>query len=201
MPTVPLGPLTDDATERERNELRRLRVAYAVGHRLSDRAVDPAPDPRLRPRRLAGRAARLDRREVLGVDRLRRRSASHLHARPAPRQRDGLLVHGNRRVLRPPVLGERGPAPPVDPAVMAALIGPVTVPTGCSIFPGSSVARRDVGPSTGSRTSTGGTSPPEAATSLRSSSRRCSSTRSGPPSVPCAEPSSAPEPPRSVCRR
>ena len=28
-----------------------------------------------------------------------------------------------------------GPAPPVDPAAMAALIGPVTVPTGCSVFP------------------------------------------------------------------
>ena len=28
-----------------------------------------------------------------------------------------------------------GPAPPLDPATMAALMGPVTVPTGCSVFP------------------------------------------------------------------
>ena len=50
-----------------------------------------------------------------------------------------LLVHRHRRVVRPPLLGERGSrAPldgPVDAAAMAAMLGPVTVPTGCSVFP------------------------------------------------------------------
>ena len=188
MPTVPLGPLTDDATEQRAHELRRLRVAHAVGHRLPDPAVDPAPDARLRPGRLAGRAAGVDRREVLGVDRLRRRPAQHLHARPAARQRDRVLVHRNRRVVGPPLLGERGPAPPRRPRGDGRA---ASVPSPCRPAARSSrarsVDRHGAGRSSGSRTSTGGTSRRRAATSPRSSSRHCSSTRCGRRSVRCAE--------------
>ena len=45
MPTVPLGPLTDDATEQRARELRRLRVAHAVGHRLPASSSPPGPRP------------------------------------------------------------------------------------------------------------------------------------------------------------
>ena len=46
MPTVPLGPLPDDATESERTNLEDVRMAHTLGHRLPDPAVHPAPDPR-----------------------------------------------------------------------------------------------------------------------------------------------------------
>ena len=136
MPTVPLGPLTDDATEQERKNLGdfewHTRWGTGYQHQQSTRPQTLG----YVARRLAGRAARMDRREVLGVDRLRRRPAHHLHPRPAARQRERLLVHGHRRVLGPPVLGERRPG--VDrptPRAMAVMAGPVTVPTGCSVFP------------------------------------------------------------------
>src|SRR5262245_22461492 len=83
-------------------------MAPAVGDRVPAAAVEAAADTRLRARRLAGRAARVDRREVLGLDRLRRRPPQPLHARTAPRQRDRVLVHRHRRVLGPSLLGERG---------------------------------------------------------------------------------------------
>ena len=44
-----------------------------MGLRILGAVVDPAADGRLRAGRLAGRPLRLDRREVLVVDRLRRR--------------------------------------------------------------------------------------------------------------------------------
>ena len=63
----------DDLTDAERAALAALEHAAGMGIRLLGGAVDPAADPRLRPGRLPGRAVRVDRREVLGVDRLRRR--------------------------------------------------------------------------------------------------------------------------------
>ena len=80
-----------------------------------------------------------------------------------------------------------GPAPPVDPAAMAALIGPSPFRPAAPSSRARSVGRHDAGPSSASRTSTGGTSRPKAATSPRSSSRHSSSTRCGPRSVRCDE--------------
>ena len=82
-----------------------------------------------------------------------------------------------------------GPAPPLDPATMAALMGPVTVPTGCSVFPRE--IRRPVAP-------LGRAALHEhplverarrrAATSPRSNSPSSSSTRCAPRSDRCDEP-------------
>ena len=66
----------------------------AVGGRVLDPAVHPAADARLRAGRLPRRAGRVDRREVLGLDRLRRPPGERLHPRRAPRQRDAVLDPG-----------------------------------------------------------------------------------------------------------
>ena len=70
---TPSGRVTLTASGRRR---RRSSAGSTQLERLPARAdglradpVDPAPDPRLRADRLAGRPARLDRREVQGVDR------------------------------------------------------------------------------------------------------------------------------------
>ena len=78
---------------------RRLRLLQDPGHQ--------AADDRLRARRLAGRARRVDHREVPDVERLRRRHRTQLHEGPAPRQRDALLAHRHRPLGGPPLL--RGP--------------------------------------------------------------------------------------------
>ena len=77
-----------------------------VGHRLFQAAVHPAADAGLRAGRFAGGAVGVDRREVLGVGRLRRPSGERVHPGRAARQRDGLLGDRHRRVLGPLVLGE-----------------------------------------------------------------------------------------------
>lgn len=72
-PLAPPDPATLDVlTGAERAALATLRE----GLRMLGAAVDPAADGRLRAGRLAGRPLRLDRREVLVVDRLRWRPAS-----------------------------------------------------------------------------------------------------------------------------
>ena len=189
MPTVPLGPLTDDATPTRARELRRLRMAHALGHGLPAPAVHPPPDPRLRTGRLARRAARVDRREVLGVDRLRRRPAEHLHPRPAARQRDDRTGSPAPARRRPASTGRaRARRRPTDPAADGGADRPghradrlLGVPAGDppTVTP--------VGRAAVHRTSTTGTSPRRAATSPRSSNRRCSSTRCEPRSVRCAD--------------
>ena len=71
------------------------------GQGLPAAAVDPPADDRLRPHRLTGRAAGVDRREVQGVDRPRRRaSGASRRPRPAARERQPLLVHTHRRLRR-----------------------------------------------------------------------------------------------------
>ncbi|WP_370972391.1 alpha/beta fold hydrolase [Amycolatopsis sp. cg9] len=76
-PLAPPDPATsDDLTGAERAALATLREADEWGWRILGAAVDPAADGRLRAGRLAGRPLRLDRREVLVVDRLRWRPAS-----------------------------------------------------------------------------------------------------------------------------
>ena len=68
----------------------------ARGVGLRERAVDQAADAWRRAQRLAGRAARLDRREVPDVERLRRPPRERVHPRAAPHERDALLVHAAR---------------------------------------------------------------------------------------------------------
>ena len=97
------------------------------GSGYSAPAVDPAADARLRPGRLAGRPAGVDRREVLGVDRLRRRPAQRRS--PATQLLDNVMVYWlteHRRRRRPASTG-RAPAPSIGGPRrrgMAAMIGP-----------------------------------------------------------------------------
>ena len=71
-------------------------------------AVDPSADAGLRPDRLAGRAARLDRREVQGVDRRRGRPArGRGRPRPPAHQRDAVLADRHGRIVGQPVLRGR----------------------------------------------------------------------------------------------
>ena len=53
MPTVPLGPLPDDATDSERTNFDDFQW-HTPGAPAPDRTVHPAADVGLRPRRLAG---------------------------------------------------------------------------------------------------------------------------------------------------
>ena len=79
----------------------------------------PAADPGVRADRLAGRAARLDRREVQGVDRLRPRTArGRRRPGPAAHQRQHLLVHRHRRLVGQPLLRDLH-----DPGTRAARAG------------------------------------------------------------------------------
>ena len=87
---------------------RRDRPLPAMGLRLLQAAVHPTADARLRAGRLPRRTAGLDRREVLGVDRLRRPPRERAQPRRNARQRDALLGHRHRRLVGPAVLGELG---------------------------------------------------------------------------------------------
>jgi pimeloyl-ACP methyl ester carboxylesterase len=69
MPTIPLGPVTDDSTESERKNYDDFEWHSKW---VPAPAVHPAPDTRVRPGRLARGPAGMGRREVLGLDRLRR---------------------------------------------------------------------------------------------------------------------------------
>ena len=116
----------------EQAALASLENSAEVGHGLLQGAVDPPPDPRLRPRRLARRPVRLDRREVLGLDRLRRPPRERPDPRRAARQRDALLAARHRRLVGPPLLGEHPPGQPVD---LRPAGDTLDIPAGCSIFP------------------------------------------------------------------
>ena len=74
-PLAPPDPaMLDDLTRRSSARSPRSTATTADWDSgYSQAAVDPPADARLRPRRLAGRAVRVDPREVLGVDGLRRR--------------------------------------------------------------------------------------------------------------------------------
>lgn len=95
-------------------------------------AVDPAADGRLRAGRLAGRPLRLDRREVLVVDRLRWRPASGYY-------RDELL--DNLMLYWLPGTGASSARlyweslRQVNEWISGSAGAPVIVPTGCSVFP------------------------------------------------------------------
>ena len=156
---------------RSRPRWRRWRTTSSWELGLLDAAVDPTADARVRPRRLARRPGRVDRREVLGVDRLRRPSRE----RRSPRDEllDNVMLYwlpGSRRVVGPPLLGEL--------QRFARRSTRSTVPVGHVDLPEGDHPRRHAGgPSAGSPTSAIGTSSTGAATSPPSSSRRRSSTR------------------------
>ena len=63
-----------DLTEDEQQALAAYARAPSMGNRLFQAAIHSASDARLWTRRLAGGTTGLDRREVLGVDGLRRAS-------------------------------------------------------------------------------------------------------------------------------
>ena len=156
-------------------ELRRLRVAHAVGHRL------PASSSRPGPRRSATGWSTRRSASSRGSSRSSGRGPTatatrytHLHPDQLLDNVTVLLVHrrparrraastGRARALRRPA---------IDPAAMAALIGPSPCRPAARCSRGRSADRRDAGPSSATRTSTGGTSRRRAATSPRSSSPR-----------------------------
>ena len=173
----------DDLTERERAALAVARV------RPTRMTPDTRKQQSTRPQtigygagRLACRPVRLDRREVPGVDGLRRSPENAL-------TRDELLdnvmlywLPGTGASSGAAVLGEhsggqsgsRARTPTSSPC-----------PTGCSIFPKEIRGPRGGGRRSASPTSATGTSSTGAATSPRSSSRSCSSTRSARSSGSC----------------
>jgi hypothetical protein len=77
------------------------------GGRVSAPAEHPAAHPELRAGRLAGRAARLDRREIPRVERLRRRPVVSLQRRFHPDPGVALLVHPDHLDLLQAVLRVR----------------------------------------------------------------------------------------------
>ena len=177
---MPLGvsaraDLTDPTPE-EKEALKRLKYYRALGLRLLQAAVHPSADRRLRPDRLAGRPAGVDRREVLGLDGLRRPPGERAEQGRTARQRDDVLGHRIGRVVGANVLGEfhrssgasaasncpRGSlVPEGDPAAAAQLVPnrTTTSPIGrrCRA---AGISPRSSSPSCSSRTS-------------GSSSRRC----------------------------
>ena len=84
--------LTDLTADRAAPPSRTSAALPQWEYGLLQAAVDPAPDARLRPGRLAGRSVRLDRREVPGLDRLRRPPRERPDPGRAARQRDALLA-------------------------------------------------------------------------------------------------------------
>ena len=168
-----------DLTEREQAALAGLQHYQDWDSGYSKQQSHPAPDARLRPRRLAGRPGGVDPREVLGLDRLRRPSRERAHPRRAARQRDALLAHRHRRLVGPPLLGELRHASAATPS---------TSRPACRSSPRrSSAPSRSLGRAALHATSATGTSSTRAATSPPSSSPSCSSTRSGASSGRCAD--------------
>ncbi len=80
--------------------------------RLLEAAVDETADARIRSSRLPGWAVRVDPREVLVLDRHRRRPGKSPRGGPDPRRRHALLVTGYGGVLGANVLGIVQPAAP-----------------------------------------------------------------------------------------
>jgi epoxide hydrolase len=92
----PLSKAPEGSSEGQ--ELERLRE-YQTEGRLFAPAIDAAADACLLVDRLARRTAGVDRREVQGVDESGCRAAgAGRRSRPAPDQREHLLVHALRRL-------------------------------------------------------------------------------------------------------
>ena len=118
-------PQGEPKTPAEHHAIERRPVLRAMGLGLLHAATHAATDRRLRPQRLTGRSARVDPREVLGLDRLRRPPRERGRSRRDARQRDALLGDRNRDLVGAHLLGElrRGSRPHVD------------VPTGFAVYP------------------------------------------------------------------
>ena len=114
-------PPTDHLTEAEQERHRAAEGGPRRGLRLHRAPDDAAAVDRLRPDRLAGRPADLDRREVQGVDRSDQ-GAARGRGRPRPAAHAGqrlLVRQGRRRRRELPVRGgarRRGVGPDARPA-------------------------------------------------------------------------------------
>ena len=89
---------------------RLVRVLRPVGLGLLEAAVHPPAERRLRAGRLAGRTARLDRREAVRLDGQRRSPGERARPGSHARQRDGLLAARHRARPRPVSTGRASPA-------------------------------------------------------------------------------------------
>src|SRR6266700_436815 len=85
------------------------RARQGPGVRILRRAGDQAPDGGVRAGGLARRPGRLDRREILVLDRLRRPPRDRADPRRVSRQRDVVLATGHRSFVRAAVLGKLQP--------------------------------------------------------------------------------------------
>ena len=89
-----------------RRERWRAASTTRRGTPATPSTVHPSADPWIWPRRFAGRPSRMDPREVLGVDGLRRPPGERPHPRRIARQRDVLLGDQQRDEFGPALLGE-----------------------------------------------------------------------------------------------
>jgi hypothetical protein len=87
-----------DITQRWASLVQPCSVAER-GNRLSMDTRNPAADACLWPHGLAGRARRMDRREVPRLVGLLRGCPERVHARPAPREYQPLLVQRRDRLI------------------------------------------------------------------------------------------------------
>ena len=134
MPTVPLGPLGEDATERERANFDDFewRTRWGTGYQILQST---------RPQTLGyglvdspvGQLAWIVEKFWAWTD----CDGDPLDIFTRDQLLDNVTVYwftGTGASSGRLYWESAGPAPPVDPAAMAPLIGPVTVPTGCSVF-------------------------------------------------------------------
>jgi len=135
MPTVPLGPLTDDATERERTSFDDFawHTQWGTGyqHQQSTRpqtlGYGLADSP-------VGQLAWIVEKFWAWTD----CDGDPLSIFTRDQLLDNVSIYwftGTGASSARLYWESAGPAPPLDPAAMATQIGPVTVPTGCSVFP------------------------------------------------------------------
>jgi len=135
MPTVALGPLADDATERERTNLEDFEwhTRWGTGYQLQQST---------RPQTLGyglvdspvGQLAWIVEKFWAWTD----CDGDPLTIFTREQLLDNVTVYwftGTGASSGRLYWESAGPAPPVDPAAMAAMMGAVTVPTACSVFP------------------------------------------------------------------
>ena len=121
---------TEPLTDAERQAMDDLHAWRRTGAGYQEIQGTKPQTARLRPGGLAGRARRVDHREVPVLERLRRRRRAVLHQGPAAHQRHGVLGH-----RRPP---PRRPASTTRCAKPASRPCPrsfIGVPTGIAQYP------------------------------------------------------------------
>ena len=128
-------PMPEGLTEAELARLAEIKQAWSGEYGYFALPVDAPANARLRPGRLAGRAAGLDRREVQDVDQSRRRAAGgRRRPRSAVDQREHLLVHETGRRLGQLLLRERPRATRLDNDIQA--------PQGWAVFNTDPIMKR-----------------------------------------------------------